>query len=69
MATDRPDPPIPLPKGWPDHIRSAVLHVMSLARLASFPARCSGDMYSKVPETDFPATVTMLPERMSDWVT
>jgi len=25
MTTERPDLPVPLPKGWPEHICSAVL--------------------------------------------
>jgi transposase InsO family protein len=32
-------PAVPLPKGWPCHVRSAVLHVISLARLASASVR------------------------------
>ena len=39
MPANHPDPPIPLLTGWPDHIRSAMLHVFSLARLACGSAR------------------------------
>jgi len=34
MLHDRRRPPIPLPKGWHRHVRSAVLHVLSLAQFA-----------------------------------
>jgi transposase InsO family protein len=34
MATCRPLEDIPLPQDWPDHVRSAVVHVISLARTA-----------------------------------
>ena len=34
MLHDRRRPPIPLPKGWQRHVRSAVLHVISLAQFA-----------------------------------
>jgi hypothetical protein len=39
MAVDRSDTAIPLPKGWPGRVRSAVLHVLSLARVAYASAR------------------------------
>ena len=39
MPSDRPDPPLRLPKRWPDHVCSAMLHVFSLARLACTSAR------------------------------
>ncbi|HUT37469.1 MAG TPA: helix-turn-helix domain-containing protein [Planctomycetota bacterium] len=39
MPTAHPDPPIPVPKNWPDRVRSAMLHVFSLARLACGAAR------------------------------
>jgi len=39
MPADRPDPPLGLPKGWPDHVCSAMLHILSLARLACASAR------------------------------
>jgi predicted RNA polymerase sigma factor len=32
----RSDTQVPLPKGWPDHIRSGVIRVISLASLAHF---------------------------------
>ena len=34
MLHDRRGPAIPLPKGWHRHVRSAVLHVLSLAQFA-----------------------------------
>jgi len=39
MPADRHDPPLRLPKGWPNHVCSAMLHVLSLARLACSSAR------------------------------
>jgi len=39
MPADRSAPPPRLPKGWPDHVCSAMLHVLSLARLACASAR------------------------------
>jgi len=39
MPADRPDPPLRLPKSWPDHLCSAMVHVLSLARLACGAAR------------------------------
>ena len=30
----RGDPPIPLPKGWPRTVRSAVIHAISLAQFS-----------------------------------
>jgi DNA-binding transcriptional regulator YiaG len=35
MSTNQKTPKIPLPKGWKQHVRSAVLHVISLARYAT----------------------------------
>ncbi len=32
-------PPLPLPKGWPRRVRSAVVHAIALARLALTTAR------------------------------
>ena len=29
------NPPIPLPKSWPTHVRAAILHVISLAQFAT----------------------------------
>ena len=39
MPAAPPDPPLRLPKGWPGHVCSAMLHVLSLARLACGAAR------------------------------
>ena len=38
--TTRKAPPIPLPKSWTAHVRSAMLHVISLARFATAYTRC-----------------------------
>ena len=38
MSTHRP-PRIPLPKGWPSHVKSGVLHVISLAHFSLTHAR------------------------------
>jgi hypothetical protein len=38
-ALDSSNSPIPLPKGWPRRVRSAVLYVLSLARVAYASAR------------------------------
>ena len=35
MRLDRRGPRIPLPKGWQRHVRSAVLHAISLAQFAA----------------------------------
>ena len=35
----RKSPRIPLPKGWTKHVRSAVLHVISLAQYAAVYSR------------------------------
>jgi len=32
-------PPLPLPKGWPQKVRSAAVHTIALARLALTTAR------------------------------
>jgi len=32
-------PPLPLPKHWPRHVRSAAIHAIALARLALTTAR------------------------------
>ena len=34
MAGSPPPPKIPLPSGWPRHVRSAVIHAISLAHLS-----------------------------------
>ncbi len=39
MLGNSPFPTIRLPAGWPRHVRSAMLHVISLARLACLSAR------------------------------
>ena len=39
MSKSEESPKIPLPKGWKQHIRSAVLHVLSLAQYAAVCAR------------------------------
>jgi len=39
MSTNQKTPRIPLPKGWKHHVRSAVLHVISLARYATVYTR------------------------------
>ncbi len=35
----RKPPQLPLPKGWPGHVRSAVLHVISLAQYVTVYTR------------------------------
>ena len=39
MCTNRETPKIPLPRGWKQHLRSAVLHLISLAQYASVYTR------------------------------
>ncbi len=39
MSTKQETPKIPLPKGWKQHVRSAVLHVISLAQYATVYTR------------------------------
>jgi len=39
MPTNRPRPAIPLPQPWPSHVKSAVLHVISLAQFVLAHAR------------------------------
>ena len=39
MEQDRKPADIPLPKDWPEHARSAILHVIALAHLAIIGAR------------------------------
>jgi hypothetical protein len=39
MPADGTGSPIPLPKGWTHHVRSAVPHVISLARFDCGSAR------------------------------
>jgi len=39
MSTNKKAPRIPLPKGWKQHVRSAVLHVISVAQYASVYTR------------------------------
>ena len=39
MSTNQETPKIPLPKGWKQHVRSAVLHVISLAQYATIYTR------------------------------
>ena len=39
MSTNQKTPKIPLPKGWKQHVRSAVLHVISLAQYATIYTR------------------------------
>ena len=38
MTTRKP-PTIPIPKGWPSHVKSAVLHIISLAHFSITHAR------------------------------
>ena len=38
MRTQKP-PKIPLPKGWPSHVKSGVLHIISLANFSITQAR------------------------------
>ncbi len=38
MPTQKP-PRIPLPKGWPSHVKSGVLHIISLAHFSTTHAR------------------------------
>ncbi len=38
MPTQKP-PRIPLPKGWPAHVQSGILHIISLAHFAITRAR------------------------------
>jgi len=35
MSTNQETPKIPLPKGWKQHVRSAILNVISLAQYAT----------------------------------
>ena len=39
MPKDTAAESIPLPKGWPDFVKSSVLHVISLAKLAIINVR------------------------------
>lgn len=39
MSTSQETPKIPLPKGWKQHVRLAVLHVISLAQYATVYTR------------------------------
>ncbi len=39
MSKSQQTPEIPLPKGWKKQVRSAVLHVLSLARYAAVYTR------------------------------
>jgi transposase InsO family protein len=39
MSTNQETPKIPLPRGWKQHVRSAVLHVISLAQYATVYTR------------------------------
>jgi hypothetical protein len=39
MSTNQKTPEIPLPGGWKQHVRSAVLHVISLAQYAAVYTR------------------------------
>jgi len=39
MSTNKKAPRIPLPKGWKQHVRSAVLHVISVAQYATVYTR------------------------------
>ena len=39
MPTNQETPKIPLPKGWKQHVRSAVLHVISLAQYTTVYTR------------------------------
>ena len=39
MSTKQETPKIPLPKGWKQHVRSAVLHIISLAQYATVYTR------------------------------
>ena len=44
MTTDQETPKVPLPRGWKQHLRSAVLHVISLAQYATVYTRsCAAD--------------------------
>ena len=39
MLADTPSNDIPLPQSWPEHVKSALLHVISVAQLAIVHAR------------------------------
>ncbi|MHC4398781.1 MAG: hypothetical protein ACYTG0_03785 [Planctomycetota bacterium] len=39
MSTNRETPKIPLPRDWKQHVRSAILHVISLAQYATVYTR------------------------------
>ena len=39
MSTIQNTPKVPLPKGWKDHVRSTVPHVISLAQYATIYTR------------------------------
>ncbi len=39
MSRNQKTPHIPLPKGWTTHVRSAVLHILSLAQYAAVYTR------------------------------
>ena len=39
MSNKQEIPKIPLPKGWKKHVRSAVLHVISLAQYTTISSR------------------------------
>jgi hypothetical protein len=40
---------IPLPKGWPRRVRSAIIHVISLARVARTPGPFFSRIVLKMP--------------------
>jgi hypothetical protein len=62
-------PPLPLPKHWPQKVRSAAVHAIALARLALTTAR--GQANSADPGSGRIARLTMVvdPERTGGLVT
>ena len=46
MSTSQQTPKIPLPKGWTKQVRSAVLHVLSLAQYAAACAEDPGGAFA-----------------------
>ncbi len=53
---NQPVPPLPLPKNWPQKVRSAAVHAIALARLALTTAR--GQANSAAPGSGQVARLT-----------
>ena len=55
-------PTIPLPKSWAKHVRSAMLHVISLAQYATAYTRCPEGPKNSA-ERQHPVRLKQLPTR------